>query len=124
MSAEIMKIERRHVGPRMSQVVIHGDTIYLAGQVAADPSADVVGQTQQILRRIDELLQEVGADKSQILSATVWLADIADYGAMNTVWDAWVAPANTPARACVEGRLAAPHYRVEIAAIAGLAGRP
>jgi enamine deaminase RidA (YjgF/YER057c/UK114 family) len=119
-----VSIERRHVGPRMSQVVIHGDTIYLAGQVAADPSADVVGQTQQILRRIDELLQEVGADKSQILSATVWLADIADYGAMNTVWDAWVAPANTPARACVEGRLAAPHYRVEIAAIAGLAGRP
>jgi len=118
-----VKIERRHIGPRMSQVVIHGDTIYLAGQVAGDPSADVVGQTRQILGRIDELLQEVGADKSRLLSATVWLADIADYGAMNTVWDAWVAPGNPPARACVEGRLAAPHYRVEIAAIAALTGR-
>jgi enamine deaminase RidA (YjgF/YER057c/UK114 family) len=114
-----MKIERRHSGPRMSQIVIHGDTIYLAGQVAGDPSADVVGQTRQILKRIDELLQEAGADKSRILSATVWLADIADYGAMNTVWDAWVEPENPPARACVEGRLAAPHYRVEIAVIAG-----
>jgi len=114
-----MKIERRHIGPRMSQIVIHGDTIYLAGQVAGDPSADVAGQTRQILKRIDELLQEAGADKSRILSATVWLADIADYGAMNTVWDAWVEPENPPARACVEGRLAAPHYRVEIAVIAG-----
>jgi enamine deaminase RidA (YjgF/YER057c/UK114 family) len=80
--------------------------------VAGDPSADVVGQTRQILSRIDELLHEVAADKSKILLATVWLADIADYGAMNTVWDAWVEPENPPARACVEGRLAAPHYRV------------
>jgi enamine deaminase RidA (YjgF/YER057c/UK114 family) len=114
-----VSIERRHVGPRMSQVVVHGDTIYVAGQVAGDPSADVVGQTRQILSRIDELLHEVAADKSKILLATVWLADIADYGAMNTVWDAWVAPGNAPARACVESRLAAPHYRVEIAVIAG-----
>jgi enamine deaminase RidA (YjgF/YER057c/UK114 family) len=104
----------------MSQVVIHGDTIYLAGQVAGDPSADVIGQTRQILTRIDELLQEARSDKSKILSATVWLADIADYGAMNTVWDAWVAVGSPPARACVEGRLAAAHYRVEIAVIAGL----
>ncbi len=113
-----MTIDRRHVGPRMSQIVVHGDTVYLAGQVADDPSADVRGQTEQILAKIDRYLAEAGTDKSRLLSATVWLADIGTFNEMNAVWDAWIDPKNPPARACVEAKLAAPQYRVEIGVIA------
>jgi enamine deaminase RidA (YjgF/YER057c/UK114 family) len=113
-----MSIDRIKIGPRMSQAVVHGDTVYLAGQVAADTSADVAGQTRQILGQIDELLAAAGSDKSKILSATVWLADIAAFSQLNSVWDIWVAPGHTPARACVEAKLAAPGYKVEIAVIA------
>ena len=113
-----MTIDRRHTGPRMSQIVVHGDTVYLAGQVADDRSADVRGQTGQILAKIDRYLAEAGTDKSKLLSATIWLSDISTFNEMNAVWDAWVAEGNPPARACVEAKLAAPELKVEIGVIA------
>jgi enamine deaminase RidA (YjgF/YER057c/UK114 family) len=111
-------IERLHPGVRMSQAVIHGQTVYLAGQVAADPAKDVPGQTREVLDAIDRLLAEAGTDKTRILSATVYLADIGTFAEMNSVWDAWVSRENPPARATVEARLAAPAYKVEIQVIA------
>jgi len=114
-----MTIERKHSGQRMSQIVIHNDTVYLAGQVAKNaPGASVTEQTQDILATIDSLLAEAGTDKSKLLSATIWLASIIDFNEMNSVWDAWVSPGNAPARACVEARLASSKYTVEIAVIA------
>jgi enamine deaminase RidA (YjgF/YER057c/UK114 family) len=113
-----MPIERIKPGPRMSQAVVHGDTVYLAGQVADDPSADVAGQTGQILAKIDALLAEAGTDKSRILSVNIWLSDISTFGAMNRVWDAWVAPGAAPARATVQSALAAPQFLVEIGCVA------
>src|SRR3712207_584015 len=113
-----MIIRRIKTGPRMSQAVVHGDTVYLAGQVADDPSADVAGQTQQILAKIESLLAEAGTDKTRILSTNIWLADISTFGEMNQVWDAWVPKGNAPARATVESKLAAPQYRVEIGVVA------
>ncbi len=104
----------------MSQMVIHGETIYLAGQVASDTSADIIAQTQQVLDKIDALLAEVGSDKSKILTAQIWLSNIGNFAQMNTVWDAWAAAGNTPARACIEARLATPDYLVEIGVIAAL----
>lgn len=113
-----MTIKRFNTGPRMSQAVKHGETIYLAGQVAADPKPSVTEQTKQILAQIDELLRQAGSDKSKLLSATIWLADIRTFGDMNAVWDAWVSPGNTPARATVEAKLAGPQFLVEIGIIA------
>ena len=115
-----MSIRRIDVGPRMSQAVVHGKTVYLAGQVAADPSADVAGQTRQILGQIDKLLATAGTDKTRILSTNIWLADMGSFGEMNAEWDVWVPQGNTPARATVESKLAAPQYKVEIACIAAL----
>lgn len=112
-------IERQQIGPRLSQACAYGPTVYLAGQVADDPSADVNGQTEQILRKVDQLLAGAGTDKTKLLSATIWLADMSTFANMNKVWDAWVSPGNTPARACVEAKLAAPQWKVEIAIIAG-----
>jgi enamine deaminase RidA (YjgF/YER057c/UK114 family) len=111
-------IQRLQPGPRMSQAVIHGNTVYLAGQVAADPSLDVPGQTRQILDAIDVLLAEAGTDKTRVLSATIYLADIGTFAQMNSVWDSWVPKGHTPARATVEARLAAPAYKVEIQLVA------
>ncbi len=113
-------IKRLETGPRMSQAVIHGQTVYLAGQVADDTSADVAGQTRLVLASIDRLLAAAGTDKSRILAATVYLADIATFQAMNSAWDAWVAPGHAPARATVEAALATPAYRVEIVVTAAL----
>lgn len=113
-----MSIKRSKVGPRMSQAVVHGDTVYLAGQVADDGTADVTGQTKQILAKIDGLLAEAGSDKSKLLSATIWLSDIRGFEAMNKAWDAWVSPGNTPARACVEAKLARSDLLVEIGVVA------
>ena len=110
-------ITRLQSDDRMSQAVIHGDTIWLAGQVG-EPGEDVVAQTRTALAEIDSLLAEAGSSKSKILSATIWLADIADFEAMNSVWDAWVDRENPPARATGESRLAAPDYRVEIIVVA------
>jgi enamine deaminase RidA (YjgF/YER057c/UK114 family) len=115
-----MEIRRLQPGKRMSQAVIHQGTVYLAGQVAADPSQDVTGQTRQVLAGIDKLLTEAGTDKTRILSATVVLADMASFADMNAAWDAWVAPGEPPARATIEAKLAALHYRVEIIVTAAL----
>jgi enamine deaminase RidA (YjgF/YER057c/UK114 family) len=114
-----MCLTRLHAGPRMSQAVIHGDTVYLAGQVADRAKGGTVGeQTSEILATVDRLLAEAGSDKNKILSATIYLADIATFGEMNAVWDAWVQAGQAPARATVEAKLAAPAYTVEIACIA------
>ncbi len=115
-----MSISRQHTNSRMSQIVIHGNTIYLAGQVADDKSADITLQTQQVLDKIDTLLAEAGSSKSNILSAQIWLTSIGHYSEMNCIWDAWVPEGNAPARACIEARLAAPEYLVEIGVIAAL----
>jgi len=111
-------IRRLNAGPRMSQVVIHAGTVYLAGQVADNPIPSVRSQTEQILAKIDRLLAEAGSDKSKILSAIVWLADITRFDEMNEVWDAWVAPGDPPARATVEAALARPTNLVEIMVVA------
>ncbi len=117
-----MSIQRIGVGPRMSAAVIHGDTIYLAGQVADKAAgASVAEQTREILSIIDGLLAEAGSDKTHILSATIYLPDIATFAEMNAVWDGWVVKGHTPARATVEAKLAAPKYTVEIACIAAKA---
>lgn len=116
-----MTIKRIQVGPRMSQAVVHNGIVYLSGQVALDsPGAPVKAQTQEILKRIDALLAEAGTDKSKLITANIWLSDIATFAEMNEVWDAWVAPQNTPARATVESKLAAPHFNVEIAVTAAI----
>ena len=115
-----MTIKRIGVGPRMSQAVIHGDRVFLAGQVAEAPTPDVTEQTRQILATIDSLLAEAGTDKTKLLTANIWLADIADFAAMNAAWDKWVSPGNTPARATVESKLAGPEYRVEIQVTAAI----
>lgn len=112
-----MTITRIQAGPRMSQAVVHGDTIYLAGQVGA-PSESVTNQTQAILGQIEALLAEAGSDKAKILSATIWLADMADFADMNSVWDKWVDGKDAPARATGEAKLATPAYKVEIIVIA------
>lgn len=109
-----MSISRHGVGPRLSQAVVHGNTVYLAGMVATDPSADAKGQTEQILKKIDETLAAAGSNKSKLLAATVYVANMGVYGDMNAAWDAWVDKQNTPARATVEARLATPKYLVEI----------
>jgi enamine deaminase RidA (YjgF/YER057c/UK114 family) len=109
-----MTIKRIEAGPRMSQAVVHGDKIYLAGVVAKDTSVGVKQQTQQILADIDRLLALAGSDKTKILTANIWLSDIATFAEMNAAWDAWVPAGHTPARATVESKLAAPQYKVEI----------
>ena len=109
-----MTIRRIQPGTRMSGAVVHGNTVYLAGLTADDATQDVKGQTRQILAKIDKLLAEAGSDKSKILSANIWLTDIGTWSQMNEVWDAWVSPGNTPARATVEARLAVPGLSVEI----------
>lgn len=113
-----MAIKRIDPGPRLSQAVVHGDTVYVAGQVAADTGADCAGQTRQILNQIDALLAQGGSDKSRILWANVWLADMADYAGMNGEWESWIPRGQTPARATVEAKLAMPQFKVEIACVA------
>ena len=117
-----MSIERLHVGARLSEAAIHGGVVYLAGQVADDPSQDATGQTRQVLAAIDRLLGESGSDKTCILQATIYMADMEDFGAMNAVWDGWVVPGHTPPRATVQALLARPDYRVEIKIIAARQG--
>ena len=113
-----MSITRHHTNQRMSQIVVHGDTVYLAGQVAADAGADITVQTQQVLEKIDTLLAEAGSDKSKILSAQIWIASMGHFAQMNEVWDAWVAEGHAPGRACIEARLASPDLLVEVGIIA------
>jgi len=115
-----MSIERVQCGPRMSQAVIHNQTIYLAGQVASGaPRGTIREQTRDILSRIDALLAEAKSDKSKIVSATIWMTDMSKFPEMNQVWDAWVVPGATPARATVASpQLASPDFAIEIAIIA------
>lgn len=113
-----MSIKRFDTGPRMSQAVVHGSVVYLAGQVAL--GASVTEQTGAVLAQIDHLLAAAGTDKSKLLSATIYLTDMATFGEMNAVWEAWVSPGNTPARATVEAALATPDYKVEIVVVAAI----
>ena len=112
-------VERHETGPRMSQIVIHGNTVYLAGVVARNNAGkSVTEQTKEILSTIDGYLAKAGTDKSKLLSANIWITDMSTFNEMNAVWDGWVSPGNTPARATVEAKLAAPGYKVEIMVVA------
>ena len=111
-------IQRYHIGKRLSEMVVHNSTVYLAGQVAADGAQDITGQAKQVLAQIDSLLAEVGSDKTKILSATIFLPSMADFPALNAVWETWVPAGHCPARATVEAKLAALEYKVEIQVIA------
>ena len=113
-----MTIQRHHVGKRLADMVVHGGTIYLAGQVADDLNADITTQARQVLARIDRLLAEAGSGKDRMLSATIYLPDMADFAAMNAVWEAWIVPGHPPARATVQAKLAASGYKIEIQVIA------
>jgi enamine deaminase RidA (YjgF/YER057c/UK114 family) len=116
-----MSIRRIETGPRMSKAVVHGNTVYLAGQVADKAKGgSVADQTRDILSIIDGLLKEAGTDKTKMLSVNIWLADMATFPEMNSVWDTWVPQGQTPARATVEAKLAAADYKVEIAVIAAI----
>ena len=116
-----MSITRFKTNKRMSQAVVHGNTVYTAGQVAMKAGGtSVTKQTQAILAEIDNLLSDAGSDKSKLLSATIWLTSMEDFAEMNEVWDAWVVEGETPARACVEAKLAAPQFDVEIAVVAAV----
>jgi enamine deaminase RidA (YjgF/YER057c/UK114 family) len=114
-----MQIERHETGPRMSKAVIHGDTVYLAGIVADNPKGkSTAEQTKSILSQIDGFLATAGTNKTTLLSTNIWITDMANFAEMNAVWDAWVSPGNTPARATVEAKLASPDYKVEIMIVA------
>ncbi len=114
-----MTITRIEPGARMSQAVVHNGIVYLAGQVGE--GADITAQCKDALASVDRLLAEAGSDKSRLLTTTIWLADMADFAAMNAVWDTWVDPANPPARATGEAKLATPDYYVEFIVTAALA---
>lgn len=114
-----MDIKRFETGPRMSGAVVHNGTVYLAGQVGQSGS-DVTEQTKQALAEVDRLLALAGTDKTRILSAQIWLADMVDFPKMNAVWDAWVPQGHTPARATGESKLATPDYLVEVIVVAAL----
>ena len=114
-----MTIERHESGPRMSKAVVHGDTVYLAGIVADAPKGkSMAEQTKNILAQIDGFLAKAGTDKTKLLSANIWITDMAKFAEMNGVWDGWVAAGHTPARATVEAKLASPDYLVEIMVVA------
>ena len=114
-----MSIQRLETGPRMSQVVVHGNTVYLAGVVAQKTAGESVSkQTEEILSIIDGHLAKAGTDKSKLLSANIYITDMKTFGEMNAVWDGWVSAGNTPARATVEAKLAAPQFTVEIMVVA------
>ena len=116
-----MSIKRIKSGDRMSQAIVHNNILSTAGQVAQNAKGhSVADQTKDILNEIDALLKEGGTDKSQLMTATIWLADMDDFAEMNTIWDLWVSPGNAPTRACVESRLASPDFTVEIAITAAV----
>ncbi|WP_247256944.1 RidA family protein [Pseudomonas moorei] len=113
-------IQRIGTTKRFSQAVIHNNTAYLAGQVSQLTEGDITAQSQDVFDKIDTLLTKAGTDKGQLLSAQIWLADMADYDGMNQVWDAWLADAQAPVRVCVESPMAKKHYRIEVQVIAAL----
>ena len=113
-------IKRIDPGPRMSEAVVKGNRIYCSGMIPEDTSLDITGQVKQALFEIDSLLAKGGSDKTKILTAMIWLADIADFAAMNAVWDAWVVPGQAPARATVQARMNDPRMKVEIMVVGAL----
>ena len=113
-------VRRIDPGPRLSEASICGDRMYLSGMIPEDTSLDITGQVKQALGEIDSLLAKGGSDKTKILSAVIWLADIGDFAAMNAVWDAWVVPGRTPARATVQAKLNDPKMKVEIMVVAAI----
>jgi enamine deaminase RidA (YjgF/YER057c/UK114 family) len=113
-------IERIEAGPRMSEAVVHNGVVYLAGQVSTGGAMDIGGQTREVLAAIDSLLARAGTDKSHLLRAQIYLADMADFPGMNAVWDQWVVPDHTPVRATVQAALAKPQWKVEIVVTAAL----
>ena len=115
-----MSIRRIEPNKRLSAAVVHDGVVYISGQVPDTPHADVATQTREILAKIDRLLREAGSDKSRLINANVWLADIITFDEMNKVWEAWLPEGQAPARATVEARIANPAYRVEIAALAAV----
>jgi enamine deaminase RidA (YjgF/YER057c/UK114 family) len=115
-----VSIQRFDVGARMSEMAVHHGVVYLAGQVAEDGSADIRGQTRQVLAAVDALLVRAGSDKTRILRAQIYLADMADFAAMNEVWDAWVPAGNAPPRATVQAALARPEWRIEVVVTAAV----
>ncbi len=115
-----MSIQRFDVGPRMSEMAVHNGTVYLAGQIAEDGSQDITGQTQQVLAAIDKLLARAGSDKSKIMRAQNYIKDLADFAAMNAVWEAWVVPGHTPPRATVQANLARPEWKIEMVVTAAV----
>ena len=115
-----MTIERFDGGSRLSEMAVHNGTVYLAGQVPEDGSLDIEGQTQQVLAAIDRLLQRAGTDKTKILMAQIFLADLADFEGMNRVWDAWVPAGNAPPRATVQAKLARAGWRIEVVVTAAV----
>jgi enamine deaminase RidA (YjgF/YER057c/UK114 family) len=119
-SKGITMVQRIDVGARMSEAAVHSGTLYLAGQIAEDASQDIEGQTHQVLTAIDALLSKAGSDRSRILMAQIFLADLADFDGMNRVWDAWVVPGHTPCRATVQAALAKPDWKVEIVVTAAV----
>ena len=115
-----MTIQRINPGKRLSEAVVHGNTVYLAGEVPDDGSKDIGGQTEEVLAKIDRLLKQVGSDKSKLLSAQIFLPSMSDFAGMNAVWEKWIVPGQPPARATVEAKLANPTYKVEIMCIAAI----
>ena len=113
-------VQRFDVGPRLSEMAVHNGVCYLAGQVAADGNLDITGQTAQVLAQIDALLARAGTDKSRILMCQIFIVDLADFPAMNAVWERWVAPGNAPPRATVQARLARPEWKLEMVVTAAL----
>jgi len=113
-------VQRFDVGPRLSEMAVHNGVAYLAGQVAADDSQDISGQTTQVLAQIDALLARAGTDKSRILMCQIFIADLADFPGMNAVWERWVASGQAPPRATVEAALARPGWRVEMVVTAAV----
>ena len=113
-------VQRYDVGQRLSEMAVHNGVCYLAGQVAADATQDISGQTRQVLAAIDELLARAGTDKSRILMCQIFIKDLADFAALNAVWDAWVSPDHAPPRATVQAQLAKPQWLVEMVVTAAL----
>jgi enamine deaminase RidA (YjgF/YER057c/UK114 family) len=115
-----MTLRRFHVGDRLSEMTVFKHVVYLAGQVASDATADIRGQTEQVLGMVDKLLAEAGSDKARILMCQIFLSDMADYAAMNEVWDDWVAPGDAPPRATVQARLAKEEWKIEVVVTAAV----
>lgn len=113
-------VQRFDVGPRLSEMAVHNGVAYLAGQVAGDDSQDITGQTTQVLAQIDALLARAGTDKSRILMCQIFIADLADFPAMNAVWERWVPAGHAPPRATVQAALARPGWRVEMVVTAAV----